>query len=165
MDKTLIEKYKDEMLKMYRSAKPQPTVAGVTANPSTLPDGTGGIIANVTALRQLYPLSNAKVTVFTGDYRNRDDIATAFTDQSGKTKVFTLPAPNRSLSQTAGADAKPYSTYNLLVQAEGYLDNIHLNIPVFSGVVSLQGSDMLLLETAGIDKEPQIYDESLQFDL
>ena len=165
MDKTLIEKYKEEMLKMYRSVKTVPTVAKPVTTPTALPDGTGGLIANVTALRQLYPIPNATVTIFTGDYDSKTDIATATTDQSGKTDVFLLPAPNRALSQSAGADAKPYSTYNMLIRAEGYRDNIHLNIPVFSGVVSIQGSNMMLLETAGVDKGAQIYDESLQFDL
>jgi len=165
MDKTLIEKYKAEMLEMYRSAKAVPTVARPIATPPTLPDGTGGLLANVTTIRQLYPLANATVTVFTGDYENKTDIATATTDQSGKTEIFLLPTPDRALSQSAGATAKPYSTYNMLVRAEGYRDNIHLNIPVFSGVVSLQGSNMMLLETAGADKGPQIYDESLDFNL
>jgi hypothetical protein len=51
------------------------------------------------------------------------------------------------------------------VKAEGYVDNVHINIPVFSGVTSLQRSNMMLLETAGADKSPQVFDESERFDL
>lgn len=44
---------------------------------------------------------------------------------------------------TSGAPALPYTLYNLLISADGFLDNIHLNIPVFSGIASVQRSDML----------------------
>ena len=63
------------------------------------------------------------------------------------------------------AKAKVNSLYGMMVQADGYIDNVHLNIPVFSGVTSIQGSDMMLVETAGIDKGPQIFDELQQFTL
>jgi len=69
------------------------------------------------------------------------------------------------LSQSAGEMEKPYSSYNMLVKAEGFVDNIHLNIPVFSGVQSVQRSNMMLAETAGENKGPQIFDEGQQFDL
>lgn len=173
MDKSLIEKYKAEMLKMHKSAKAIPVQAPVSEqnatvnnnNQSEMNETTGNLIALVTTLRTLYPVPNAQVTVFTGDYDNMQVVATGVTDQSGRSERFELLAPARSLSMTAGADAKPYASYNLLIKAEGYLDNIHLNIPVFSGVTSLQRSNMLLLETAGVNKGPQIFDEAQQFQL
>lgn len=51
------------------------------------------------------------------------------TDESGKTKEFLLDAPPKSLSMASGAPALPYTLYNLRVSADGFLDNIHLNIP------------------------------------
>ena len=53
----------------------------------------------------------------------------------------------------------------MLVEADGYIDNIHLNIPVFSGVTSIQGSDMMLIETAGADKDAQIFNEGIDYNL
>ena len=197
MDKSLIEKNKNEMLKMYRSSKampvmaPMPTVTENTApvemttenmastetvtettvpdtptvNPQTPTDSTGRLTAIVTTLRTLYPVPGARVTVFTGNYDDMTVLDTAFTDQSGRTEAFILPAPNRDLSLTSGASDKPYASYNMLIQADGYIDNIHLNIPVFSGVDSLQSSNMMLRETAGENKGPQIFDEAQQFTL
>jgi len=195
MDKNLIEKYKSEMLNMYKRGKtapamaetpvlkpkteptnmsfneplniPQtPTVTEIEPVPEMLSDSTGELIAIVTSLRNIYPLKGAKVTVFTGNYYdNMDILDTAFTDESGRTKAFILPTPAKALSETSGASEKPYSSYNMLVESDGYIDNIHLNIPVFSGVVSLQGSDMMLRETAGENKGPRIFDEGQEFTL
>ena len=167
MDKNVIEQYKNEMLKMYSKARSVPTIATEIA-PTPAPTPTvsqGMLIGIVTTLRSLYPVVGAKVTVFTGNPEEMTVIDTDFTDNSGRTKSFTLPTPERQLSQTSGASDKPYSSYNMLVQADGYIDNIHLNIPVFSGITSLQSSNMMLSETAGENKGPQIFDEAQQFTL
>lgn len=170
MDKNLIEKYKQEMLLMYQKSKVQPISAipvQQTVTPPTVPDNNanGSILAFVTTLRAIYPIEGAKVTIFTGNLDDMQIIATGRTDQSGKSPVFSLPAPPRNLSESPGISDKPYSSYNMMVQADGYLDNIHLNIPVFSGVQSVQRSNMMLTETAGENKGPQIFDEGQQFDL
>lgn len=176
MDKNLIERYKKEMLDMYKSARSIPTMATESAEQNsdseiTLPKAneqpysSGKLIAIVTSLREIYPVANARVTVFTGNYNDMQIIDTAFTDESGRTRPFVLEAPNKQISLESGNNATPYATYNMEVKAEGYVDNVHINIPVFSGVTSLQRSNMMLLETAGADKSPQVFDESERFDL
>lgn len=168
MDKNLIEKYKNEMLNMYRKTKSVPTVVPVTPPPqqsADLPDSSGKLIAIVTSLRGIYPVKNAKVTVFTGNYGDMQVVDTAFTDESGRTRPFVLETPNKQISLESENNGIAYANYNLEVKAEGYVDNVHINIPVFSGVTSLQSSNLMLLETAGVDKGPQIFDESARFDL
>lgn len=182
MDKNLIEQYKNEMLRMYQSRGASPAIptqvppmpeSAMPTNPQPEPPvqtpppspNEGRLTAIVTSLRAIYPVVGAKVTVFTGNIEDMTVIDTALTDESGKTKSFVLPAPDRILSQTSGASDKPYASYNMLVQADGYIDNIHLNIPVFSGTNSLQASNLMLSETAGENKGPQIFDESQQFSL
>ena len=165
MNENLIEQYKNEMLKMYSKARSIPTIAPEVSTVYVPPASQGMLIGIVTTIRNLYPVSGAKVTVFTGNPEEMTVIDTDFTDTSGRTKSFNLPAPERQLSQTSGASDKPYSSYNMLVQADGYIDNIHLNIPVFSGITSLQTSNMMLSETAGENKGPQIFDEAQQFTL
>ncbi len=173
MDKNLIEQYKREMLNMYRSARVMPTAA-MTENAAQqdisqqnvgLADSNGKLIAIVTSIREIYPVANAMVTIFTGNYNDMQIIDTAVTDESGRTRAFVLETPNKQISLESGNNATPYATYNMEVKAEGYVDNVHINIPVFSGVTSLQRSNMMLLETAGADKSPQIFDESERFDL
>lgn len=192
MDESLIEQYKQEMLRMYRGRgatvnsvpvsqavsqmretlpqAPLVTEENVNAEPSIPPDAnqgsdTGRLIAIVTTVRSLYPVPNARVTVFTGALDNMEVLATDFTDESGRTDVFLLGTPSKALSLDSANQTRPYALYNMMVEADGYVTNIHLNIPVFSGVTSLQGSNMMLLETAGADKGPRIFDELQNYTL
>ncbi len=159
MDNNLIKKYKDEMLIMYRTYV---TAAPVNTTPDT---NKGYLIGIVTAVRSLYPVKNAKITIFTGDYENMNIIDSDLTDQSGRTKTFVLPTPESSISLDQNNTSIPYSLYNMVVEADGYIKNIHLNIPVFGTVTSLQQSNLLLEETAGEDNGPQIFDEAQNYDL
>lgn len=171
MDRKIVEKYKNEMLNMYKATRAFPTVAEPQRQMPTAPqisiadDSTGGLVAIVTTIRNLYPVPNARVTVFTGNIEDKQIIATDITDSSGRTGIFRLKAPSRQLSQQADRNALPYAVYNMVVEADGFIDNIHLNIPIFSGVTSLQRSDMILIETAGVDKDAQIFNEGERYDL
>ena len=182
MDKSLIEKYKTDMLNMYRR-KNGISVPTVSKNrvvqtqtnaenpkapliPSNVtPDGKGSLIAVVTTLRELYPVENARVTVFRGTGQNRQIIDTKFTDISGKTDAFVLDAPSKAPTLNQNSTEPVYTLYNMLIEKEGYRDNLHLNIPIFSNTVSLQSSNLMLLETAGVDKSAQIFDEAPVYNL
>ncbi len=166
MDRAMIERYKEEMMRLSgRKRLATPTVAEPIAEPPITEDGRGKLIVTVTALRSLYPVNGADVTVFTGEGENARVIATDITDQSGRTDPFVLETPPKSVSLDSGSVTLPYALYNVRVRAEGYIDNIHLNVPVFSGTTSIQQSNLMLLETAGDDKRPQVFDEAQQFNL
>lgn len=160
------------MLKMYNSVKdskhataPLPTIPKPEATPPQNTT-TGSLIGIVTAIRSLYPISNAKVTVFKGDYNGDMQIIDSdLTDNSGRTKTFNLPTPELALSLDETNTQIPYSLYNMLIEADGYIKNIHLNIPVFSNVTSLQQSNLILEETAGQDKGPKVFDEAQKYNL
>lgn len=163
MDNNLMRKYKDEMLRMYRSSAPEKKHA-IPVNAASDTD-RGYLIGIVTAVRSLYPVKNAKITIFTGDLENMNVIDSGLTDQSGRSKTFSLPTPESSISLDQNNTTIPYSLYNMAVEADGYIKNIHLNIPVFGTVTSLQQSNLLLEETAGENKSPQIFDEAQKYDL
>ena len=191
MNNDIFEKYKNEMLKMYEQSKknsgyeksdatetaalpeaeempaPIPEASPVpTPKPIKTPlnNQTGGLLGIVTSFRNLYPVENAKVTIFTGDTDNKNVIDSDLTDRSGRTKVFALPAPDKSLSMSPDLSETPYASYNMEVESDGFLKNIHLNIPVFSGITSIQRSDLILSEDR-IDKTPQVFDESQKYNL
>lgn len=157
MDRSLIEKYKNDMLKKYGSSAAEETTAAAPEK--------GRLSANVTSVANIYPVMGARVTVFTGSPDSMTVLDSAITDESGKTRVFLLDAPPKSLSMTSGAPALPYTLYNLLISADGFLDNIHLNIPVFSGIASVQRSDMLPKAVAGGRTDPIIFNEFSSFEL
>lgn len=161
MNNELFEKYKNEMLKMYNSVRPTEAVPVVATTQATQ---NGGLLGVITSFNSLYPVKNARVTVFTGEYEDMNIIDTDITDQSGKTKVFTLPTPDKNLSMAPDLSQRPYATYNMLVESDGFLKNIHLNIPIFSGITSIQRSD-LIIDADQTGNEPQIFDEGQKYNL
>ncbi len=176
MDKLLIDKYKEEMMGMYRTSRSIPAQREVTnvpnadeANMDTPPvsppqsESTGNLIVTVTTVRSLYPVENAEVTVFGGSLQNRQEIDRDFTDESGRTKPFVLETPAKSISLNSQSTELPYELYGIEIKAEGYIDTIYLNVPVFSGTTSIQRVNMMLLETEGKDKGPMIFDTAQQY--
>ncbi len=157
MDKSLFDKYQKEMLEMYSKR----TIKTASQNIVS----TGSIIAIVTAFRELYPVENARVTIFTGNVDNMQILKEVYTDLSGRTTKIDLTTPPKALSLDSQNKENVYAVYNMKVTADGYLDNIHLNIPVFSGVTSLQKADLIPLSVAGDNAQPQIFDESENYDL
>ncbi len=175
MNEELLEKYKNEMLKMYSQAQQNATQKPeISARPSSEPQIVkqtrepnvqfGKLLGVVTSFNSLYPVQNAKVTIFSGEYENNNVIDSDFTDQSGKTKIFTLPTPDKNLSMAPDLSETPYAVYNMSVESDGFLTNIHLNIPVFSGITSIQRSD-LILDQDQTGNEPQIFDEGQKYNL
>lgn len=167
--------YANELMKMYRENKVAinelqnpiaiPVVQSNLAEP-TFPDGTGGIQVNVTTIDRLYPVKNALVTVFTGSRDNMTTLDSDMTDESGKSKLFTLKTPLSAESQQAdNGGERPYATYNVSVKSDGYVEKIAMNVPVFSGVVSVQGIDLLPITAAGGRTAPQIIDENNKYNL
>ena len=148
--------YIDEMMKMYRSV---PTQTENTPPPTTQPlapslpttDGVGGLLVQVTTLRNLYAVKNAQVTIL----KDGEVIDKATTDESGRTKVFSLKAPSKNYSESAGSSILPYAIYEVRVSADGYVDNITIDVPVFSTVTSIQPIDLILLSASENDS-PQI---------
>lgn len=177
MRKKTPQDYANELLQMYRDSAPHqetsvPVAASVNApQPQTVPtiefeDGTGGLQVNVTTLRRLYPVKNALVTVFTGYSDNMTVIETDITDESGKSGVFNLKAPPAAESQQAeNGGAIPYANYNISVRSDGYVEQIAMNVPVFSGVISVQGINLMPIAAAGGHTNPQIIEEGNNYDL
>lgn len=163
MDKDLIEKYKNEMLREYAKANPnQKAVAAISTDVAD--KGYGELVVNVTALRGLYPVKGAEVTVFKGQGDNITVIDSDITDPSGKTKHFKLPAPPAVNSGSAGHMGEVSNEYGISVKANGYGERIFLNISVFEGVTSLQRADLVPLSASG-SKKAEITDEKTDFNL
>ncbi len=163
MAEKTIEDYKKEMMEMYTRA--QATMAVADVPNGNLDSFSGGLQINATTLRRILPVEGAVVTVFTGEMENPTVIETDTTDSSGKTGVFKLKAPSRALSEKAESGGVPYSLYNAQVKADGYVERIFMNIPVFPGVVSVQGVDLVSIAAAGDNIAPQISDELPDYNL
>lgn len=175
MRKKTAQDYANELLKMYRenarelNRVEQPSVVpAISENvlPTVFEDGTGGLQVNVTTLGRLYPVKDALVTVFTGEVQNMTVVETGTTDESGKSDVFNLKTPPASQSQSAdNGGVIPYAKYNISVRSDGYVEQIAMNVPVFSGVISMQGIDLLPISAAGKNTSPQIINEDNNYNL
>ncbi len=164
--------YARELLEMYRSnaiaatQPPLPTQENRPVPELQFEDGTGGIVVNVTTLGRLYPVKNALITVFTGEPQNMTVVETDITDESGKTGIFNLKTPSAAESQQAeNGGALPYARYNISVRSDGYVEQIAMNVPVFSGIISVQSIDLLPMAAAGQNTSPQIIQEGNDYNL
>lgn len=124
----------------------------------------GGLLVNVTTLRGTFPVNGAAVTVFAGEYDTTTPIAKVFTDESGRTEKIMLDTKNKIFSETAG-NGIPYTTYNIYTTADGYSGQFNMDIPIFSGVTSLQSVDLVPIAAEGNNSAPRIVDETPKFTL
>lgn len=157
------QKYMDEMMRMYRDRTPTENTSRVTP-PTTIPpdpmdevpsvqeelpdlpeENYGTLILEVTTARGDIPLSDAHITVFTQDDGKRNIIAFLTTDKSGRSNSLALEAPPRNLSLSPDSDGKPYASYSTYTTMNGFYPVVNNNIPVFSGVKSIQQVNMIPL--------------------
>lgn len=86
----------------------------------------------------IIPIENATVTITQMKNGNPVLVASLKTDQNGNTDTIELPAPALSLSQTSDNTERPYSLYNIVAYKSGFYVVEQLDVPVFSGVTSMQ---------------------------
>lgn len=176
MDKSMFEKYIQEMKKMKAQAMPvtekeKPKAESVMAEPLHQTDndenmtGIGGLIVTATTLRGLYPVENAKVTVFTGTKENMNVIAEAVTDISGKTPLIKLPAPSSVYTEAPDPSERPYAYYNIETSADGYIPTGNYNVAVFDKVTSVQNVSLYPIISTPEGNQPIVIDEFDNYEL
>ncbi len=108
-------------------------------NPST-----GQLRFLVFTARSALPVKGAECRV---SKSINDSVLTMFslvTDESGQTPIVHLPTKPKANSQTPSEDGvPPYSVYDAVVSAEGFDTVIYKNIPIFSGILSVQRVAMI----------------------
>lgn len=115
---------------------------------------SGSMIISVYTAGGALPISNALVTVTGTEKENSGVISVLYTDQSGNTPKITLPAPPAKESESPGIK-KPYATYNVDVDKDGFYPKRFLNVPIFSGVTSVQPVNLIpLTEYIGESLDP-----------
>ena len=92
------------------------------------------------------PIENARVVIRGEDGRE----LVLFTNESGATEAVALSAPARSSSQSAG-NQKPFSTYRVTVEKEGFYPHLTGIVPIFSGVSARQSINLIGLAEYGAD--------------
>lgn len=97
----------------------------------------GTLLFQVTGGQGAFPIAGAQV-VITKDLTDGHTFSiTTTTDESGKTEEFSLPAPDKSLSQTPEG-RNVYATYDATISAPGYVAVVVNDIPIFDGITTIQ---------------------------
>lgn len=106
-------------------------------------NSTGYIIVNVRTGEQSSPIKNASVLVTAVIDGKREIIASGLTNESGTTPRFAVPAPALVHSQSPDPDKRPYSLFDISVTAKGFFNARSVDVPVFSGITSVQNFGMI----------------------
>lgn len=112
--------------------------------------GKGSITVQVSTANGALPVENAKVTISGADGVL---IYEQMTDMSGKTDAVALAAPSFEYSQEP-ENIRPYGTYNIKVEKNGYYTAEFLNVAVFDRIESVQPA--ILEPLRGSDTEEDI---------
>ena len=135
-----------------RDIPPEPGTAEaprtVPENPELPAGGVGYLIVRVTTALGSIPLEGISVTVRNynpeGESGKGAVITTLVTDRSGNTKRFPLAAPPKELSEHPG-NVRPFASYSVDINTDGYYEQYYTNVPIFDGVTSLQQADLVPL--------------------
>lgn len=98
---------------------------------------TATIQVMVFAAQQAVPIDRAAVLISRQNSEGGEElIQVVLTDESGKTPLLTVAAPDRNLTQQPG-NILPFVSYQITVFAEGYLPKRNDNVAVFGGMLSV----------------------------
>lgn len=109
----------------------------------SLGSSKGYILVNVRAGEESEAISGATVLVTAIVGGNRMILASGITDQNGTSPRFELPVPALGLSQKPSPDSRPYNLFDVSVTAKGYFNARGVDVPVFSGITSVQNFSMI----------------------
>lgn len=109
---------------------------GENASPDE--SGIGYIKAEVTTGSGAVPIENAVVLITKKDNGRTYLLKMLISDESGSTETAALPAPNVSFSETPDPSEKPFADYFISAYADGFYAENDMEVPVFSGVKSIQ---------------------------
>ena len=110
-------------------------------------ENIGYLIVKASTARGAIPLEGATVSVRGTPAESSGIIYSLETDSSGLTPRLALPAPPKSISQAPG-DITPYSLWSIDVFYKGFSTAHYTNVPVYSGITSIQNADLIPLPEA-----------------
>lgn len=111
--------------------------------------GVGYIKAEATTGSGAVPIENAVVLITKKENGKTYLLKMLISDESGSTETVALPAPNVSFSETPDPTEKPFADYYISAYADGFYAENDMEVPVFSGVKSIQ--PIALIPRCGAD--------------
>lgn len=136
------------------------------ASEESLGNSKGFIIVNVRTGDESSAVSGATVMVTALVDGKRMIIASGVTNASGTTPKFEVPVPSLELSQAPNQKVRPYNLFDVSVSAEGFFNARSVDVPVFSGITSVQNFNMIPVPTLmrSNDETVTYYNQEPSFD-
>lgn len=124
---------------------PDPDLSELDDKPSETDMGSsiGYILVNTRTGEDSSPVVGASVLITAIVDGRRNKIASGVTDDSGVSPKFSVPAPDLIHSQAPDSVKRPYSLYDISVTADGFFNARSVDVPVFSGITSVQNFGMI----------------------
>lgn len=119
---------------------------------------TGKLQVNVVT-RENVPVRDATVTIAASDSPN-NIIERLTTNSSGQTETIDLPAPPLELSLNEANTTRPYTTYNIRIEALGYETEFIENAEILPDVLAIQNV-RLTSKNASLTEDIMIPDHTL----
>lgn len=106
-----------------------------TAHSPSQSGGSGQLVVSAFTADQVYPVVGASVSVTSENGSSPDYNQSSSTDRSGRSVVFTLPAPSASMSQEP-TSSNPFGEYTVRVSHPSYFDAVIENVQIFDGILT-----------------------------
>lgn len=117
----------------------------------------GGLIIQASTSKRTYPVSGASVTVTKKTPAGVIELYKELTDISGMTPPMSLPGIPEAQTLSPSADyqdlADKYS-YDIVVTHPKYVTMMYYQVPVYEGVISVQGVDFIPKAASGAPDVP-----------
>lgn len=110
---------------------------------SEIGDSYGYIKINTRTGDGSSPVAEAEISVTALVNGRRYLVVTAKTDESGSAGAFRVPVPDKSYSLKPESAVRPYALYDISVTADGFFNTRSVDVPVFSGITSVQNFSMI----------------------
>ena len=124
---------------------------------------SGTLKVETFASDRAFGVGSSRVMIFLELPSGNVAVFDGLTDIDGVSDTVRLPAPPRSISQspqTGDNPRLPYSVYSIYVEHPAYVRSVFSNVPVFSGVESVQPVRMIAKAAGLQEPEPIVVDET-----
>ncbi len=106
---------------------------------------TGYIITEVRSRGEALPISDATVIVSGEENGEMKVLNVQNTDSSGSTLPFGIETPPKEESLIPDSPQKPFATVNIEIDKRGFLTQIFAEVPIFSGITTIQSVHLIPL--------------------
>ena len=105
----------------------------------------GYIITEVRSRGEALPITGATVTVSGYEGGILKVLNVQLTDSSGSTEPFEIETPPLSDSLVPDPPEQPFALISIEIDKEGFLTQIFAEVPVFSGITTIQPVNLIPL--------------------